>query len=360
MAAKPVRFGVVGAGYWGPNLIRNLTELPSAELVAVADLDEERLDRVSTRHPTVRTTTNASDLLDLGVDAVVIATPPATHYALGKMFLANGVHCLIEKPLATSVEAALELTALANRRGVQLMTGHTYLYASAVRELKRLIDNGDLGDVFYIDSVRTNLGVFQLKTDAMWDLAPHDISIVNYLLGSSPVSVTAHAGSFVMKSVGINDLVYLHLEYPSGRLANIRVSWLDPHKTRRTTVVGNKKMVVYDDVQTAEQLRIYDRGAVVNAIPESFGEFQFSYRHGDVVIPHLLMEEPLRVECREFVDAIRTGIPPYSDGNFGIGVVEALAAGQRSLKLARSVSLEEVRRDGMELQARTAVPSTSA
>lgn len=338
-ADAPVRIGVIGAGYWGPNLIRNLSDTRGAQLVAVADLSQDRLDWVASKYPKVATTLRADDFFDMDIEAVVIATPPATHFKLGQKFLERGVHCMIEKPLATTVEEAQKLVRLAEASGVQLMTGHTFLYSTAVHEMRAMVDCGDLGDVYYIDCVRTNLGLFQTHTDAMWDLAPHDLSIINYILGEKPVRVSALGGSFVMRSAGINDLVYLHLEYPGGKLASIRVSWLDPHKTRMTTVVGDRKMVVYNDVEPAEKLRIYDRGAEAAPIPETFGEFQFSYRHGDVRIPHLRMEEPLRVECEAFVDSIRDHVPPLSDGAFGLEVVEVLAAAERSLKVGAPVAV---------------------
>src|SRR5690606_9806132 len=196
-----------------------------------------------------------------------------------------------------------------------------------------------LGEIFYIDAVRTNLGIFQLNTDAMWDLAPHDVSIANYLLGDKPLRITARGGSFVMREVGINDLVYLHLEYPGGRLANIRVSWLDPNKTRRTTVVGSKRMLVYDDVDTLEKQRIYDKGVGTTPFIDNYGEFQCSYRYGNVTIPHLSWEEPLRIECRHFVESILSKTPPQSDGLSGLRVIETLAAADRSLELGRMVDL---------------------
>lgn len=352
-ADAPVRVGVVGAGYWGPNLIRNLYDMRSAELVAVADLSQDRLDWVASRYPKVTTTLRVDDFFDMGIEAVVIATPPATHFKLGQKFLERGVHCMIEKPLATNVADAQKLVQLAKSVGVQLMTGHTFLYSTAVHEMRAMADRGDLGEVYYIDCVRTNLGLFQTHTDAMWDLAPHDLSIINYILGEQPVRVSALGGSFVMRSAGVNDLVYLHLEYPGGKLASIRVSWLDPHKTRMTTVVGDRKMVVYNDVEPAEKLRIYDRGAEAAPIPETFGEFQFSYRHGDVRIPHLRIEEPLRVECEAFVEAITEQIPPLSDGVFGVEVVEVLAAAERSLRVGAPVAVNE------DVGLMTGVPSAS-
>lgn len=338
-----VRVAIVGVGYWGPNLARNLYELPEVEFVGVADLDDARLSHAKQRYPQAHITNDYRDFLALDVDAVVIATPPFTHHEIAKEFLEHGVHCLVEKPLATNVPEAEELIRIAGDRQLTLMTGHTFEYNPAVREIKRLIDSGELGDIFYIDAVRTNLGIFQLNTDAMWDLAPHDISIANYLFGDKPLRITARGGSFVMRDVGVNDLVYLHLEYPGGRLANIRVSWLDPNKTRRTTVVGSKRMLVYDDVDTLEKLRVYDKGVGSMPFIDNYGEFQCSYRYGNVTIPHLSWEEPLRIECRHFIESILTKTTPQSDGHSGLRVIEALAAADRSLELGRMVGLDELR-----------------
>jgi predicted dehydrogenase len=341
---RPVRVGVIGAGYWGPNIARNFAEDLTSDLVVVADLDEERLARVQRRFPGVRITTDYTTLFDMTLDAVAIATPPATHYPIAKACLERGLNCLIEKPLTTNLKDARELVELAARHDRRLMVGHTFEYNPAVLEIRRMIREQELGEVFYIDAVRTNLGLFQLNTDAMWDLAPHDISITNFLLDALPQRVTAHAGSFVMREMAINDLVYLHLEYPGGKLANIRVSWLDPNKTRRTTVVGDKKMLVYDDVENLEKLRIYDRGVDKTPFTDSYGEFQCAYRYGNVTIPHLSWEEPLRLETRHFIESVATGTTPRTDGVSGMRVVEVLEAAERSLELGRGVDVDEVRR----------------
>ena len=348
VGAAVLRVGVVGVGYWGPNLARNVAEIPNVELVAVSDFNRTRLDHIQRRHQSIVTTTRYLDLIDAGVDAVVIATPPATHHAIGRAFIERGVHCLIEKPLAASIAEAQDLVSLAATHDVRLMTGHTFEYNPAVRQIRALIEAGELGEVHYLDAVRTNLGLFQPNTDAMWDLAPHDISIANYLLGAAPLRVTAYGGSFAMRSMGINDLVYMHLEYPDGKLASIRVSWLDPNKTRRTTVVGAKKMLVYDDIETLEKLRIYDKGVDTVPYTDTYGEFQCSYRYGDVRIPHLSWQEPLRIECQHFIDSIRAGTAPLSDGVSGLRVVEVLAAASRSLEAGRVVDIAEVRDQPVE------------
>lgn len=349
---RQLRVGLVGAGYWGPNLARNIAELPNADLVAVADVRAERLEQVRLRHPGAQTTTEVEDLFDTDIDAVVIATPPQTHHMLGRAFLERGFHCLVEKPVATSVAEATELVELARANDVCLMVGHTFEYNPAVREVRRMIDDGELGHVFYIDSIRANLGLFQLNTNAMWDLAPHDISIANYLFGDAPESVSAHGGSFLMRQVGVEDLMYLHLKYPGGRLANIHVSWLHPNKTRRTTVVGDTKMIVYDDVSTVEKIRVYDKGVEELPYADTYGEFQCSYRYGDITVPHLHWEEPLKIECRDFVESILGGRPPLVDGSSGLHVVEVLEAANRSLELGRMVAIDEVREGTRPTRAR--------
>jgi predicted dehydrogenase len=324
--------------------MRNFVENMQNELVVVADLDEERLAHIQRRFPGVRITTDFTTLFDMTLDAVAIATPPATHHRLAKACLEQGLHCLIEKPLTTTVEDAHDLIDLAAAKDLRLMVGHTFEYNPAVLETKRMIQEGELGEVFYIDAVRTNLGLFQLNTDAMWDLAPHDISIINFLLDDVPLRVSAHGGSFVMREMEINDLVYLHMEYPGGKLANVRVSWLDPNKTRRTTVVGDKKMLVYDDVENLEKLRVYDRGVDATPFTDTYGEFQCSYRYGDVTIPHLSWEEPLRLEVKHFVESVAARTTPRTDGISGLRVVEVLEAAERSIELGRAVDISEVRR----------------
>ena len=334
--------GVIGVGYWGPNLVRNFAEMRSVELVAISDLNEKRLESMQDRYPQVYTTTDYTELFNMGLDAVTIATPPATHFAVVRECLEHNLHVLVEKPLTENLEEAEQLVMLSESRNLRLMVGHTFEYNSAVREIRRIIEDGELGEVYYIDAVRTNLGLFQLKTNAMWDLAPHDISIANYLLGTEPLSVTARAGSFVMRRFAIPDLVYMHIEYPGGILASIRVSWLDPNKTRRTTVVGSKKMLVYDDAETLEKIRIYDKGVETPPYTENYGEFQCSYRYGDVTIPYINSIEPLRFECQHFVDCILNGWTPQSDGRSGMRVVAVLQAAEESIQTGKTVEIPSV------------------
>jgi predicted dehydrogenase len=326
---QPINVGVIGCGYWGPNLIRNFVELPSANLVAVADLRADRLVHIKSRYPGVETTDDYLDLFSMPLDAVVVATPPSTHFAIARACLENDLHVMVEKPLTLSSEDALALIELAGERGLTLMVGHTFEYNAAVRVLKDLIDSGELGDILYVDAVRVSLGLFQQDLDVVWDLAPHDISILLYLLDSDPVLVSAQGADCIFR--GKHDIVYLHLEFANRVLAHVRVSWLDPCKVRRITVVGSQKMVVYDDVENLEKIRIYDKGVDAPPYTDTYGDFQCSYRSGNVVIPHLHLVEPLRVECEHFVNCIVRDTRPLTCGRSGLKVVRILEAAERSL-----------------------------
>lgn len=324
-----VRIGVIGSGYWGPNLIRNFVEIPASELVAVADLREDRRRHVEARYPRVRVTDDYWDLFEMDLDAVVVATPPATHHTIARNALEHDLGVMVEKPLALSSKEARNLIDLAQERDRVLMVGHTFEYNTAVRTLKEIIDSGELGDVLYIDSVRVNLGLFQPNLNVLWDLAPHDISILNYILGQEPIAVSAHGADSIVR--GKHDIVYVNLEFPNSVLAHVRVSWLDPTKVRRTTVVGSCKMVVYDDMNPMEKIKIYDKRVETPPYTDTFDEFQFNYRQGDVVIPSLQFKEPLRAECEHFVECVGNGSRPQSDGYVGLQVVRVLEAADRSL-----------------------------
>jgi predicted dehydrogenase len=340
---KSVRVGIIGSGYWGPNLIRNFIEMPNAEVISVADLSQERLSHIASRFPGVHTTKDYREFFTMGLDAVVIATPPATHYPIARECLLNGLSVMVEKPLTLNTAHAEELVAIADARNLTLMVGHTFEYNSAVHELKRLTETGELGNVYYIDAVRVNLGLYSPKNSAMWDLAPHDISIILYLLGHDVVSVSAQGASCVFPN--IHDIVYLHLTYASGIVAHVRVSWLDPSKTRRITVVGSKKMVVYDDVEPLEKIKIYDKGVDRPPYTDTYSEFQLSYRTGDVIIPHINFVEPLRQECLHYIDCIVNQKVPRSNGLVGLNVVKILEAAEHSLRtggLPQDVALASV------------------
>jgi predicted dehydrogenase len=328
-----MRVGVVGCGYWGPYLVRNLHEMSDVELVGVADRRPERLAYVLRTYPAVRPFADHRELLGAGVDAVVLATPIHTHYELARESLLAGAHVLVEKPLATSSEEAAELVRLARQVGRTLMVGHTFLYNPAVRELRRLVEVGELGRIYYADSARLNLGLFQRHSNVVWDLAPHDVSILAYVLGQAPVAVSARGSRCIYPDV--HDVCYLELVFADGSSANVHVSWLDPDKVRRLTLVGDRRMAVYNDVSTVEKLRIYDRGVECPPLEsaDSYGEFELAYRHGQIVIPHIQWREPLRLECEHFAHCVRTGARPLTDGEQGLVVVAALEAASRSLAL---------------------------
>ncbi len=324
------KVGAIGSGYWGPNLIRNFIEMPDCELRAIADLSPSRLEAMTTRYPSVQTTTDYRDLFDLDLDAIVICTPPNTHHQIAKDCLEHGLHVLIEKPMTTNSADARDLIEVAERNGLVLMVGHTFVYNSAVRALKQMMVDGSLGEIRYIDAVRVGLGLYHPTVNVVWDLAPHDVSILLYLLDAMPVLVSAEATACVQPSV--EDVAYLTLMFPGGVLTHVRVSWLDPSKTRRITVVGSEKMVTYDDVEPNEKVKIYDKGVEALKPSESFGEFQFNYRYGDIVSPFIEFQEPLRVEAEHFIECVREGARPLTDGYAGLAVVSVIEALQQSVR----------------------------
>jgi predicted dehydrogenase len=346
------KVGAIGSGYWGPNLIRNFIEIPDCELRAIADLSPSRLEAMKTRYPSVQTTTDYRDLFDLDLDAVVICTPPNTHHKIAKDCLEHGLHVLIEKPMTTNSADARDLIEVAERNGLVLMVGHTFVYNSAVRALKQMMVDGSLGEIRYIDAVRVGLGLYHPTVNVVWDLAPHDVSILLYLLDATPVLVSAEAAACVQPSV--EDVAYLTLMFPGGVLTHVRVSWLDPSKTRRITVVGSEKMVTYDDVEPNEKVKIYDKGVEALKPSESFGEFQFNYRYGDIVAPFIEFQEPLRVEAEHFIECVREGARPLTDGYAGLAVVSVIEALQKSVRdSGRTAVIEGVLSpsvDGLDLE----------
>jgi predicted dehydrogenase len=326
-----LNIGVIGCGYWGPNLIRNLSFASRSRVIACSDLDAGRLAHMQELYPHLRTTTDYTSILaDPEITAVAIATPVSTHYKLAMDALRARKHVFVEKPLAHSSEQCMEMTAAAAERNLVLMVGHTFVYTAAVNKIRELIQAGDLGEILYINSTRVNLGVFQPDINVVWDLAPHDISIVNYILDARPERIAAHGRSYIRP--GIEDVAFLDLEYPNRVIANIHVSWLDPCKIRRTTVVGAKKMLVYDDVSSLEKIRVYDKGVSVPPHYDNFGEFKLSYRFGDILTPRLEEVEPLKVECRHFVECIEAHQRPRSTGEDGLAVVRVLEAASASLQ----------------------------
>jgi predicted dehydrogenase len=323
------RVGVVGCGYWGPQLIRNFAEMADAQLVGVADKRQDRLNYVRGQYRGVRTYSDHTALLDSDVEAVVVASPIHSHFTIARDALLAGKHVLVEKPLCSSVAESLELVRLANDGKLILMAGHTFLYNQAVAELRRILHDPEFGKIFYVDTARLNLGLFSPHSNVIWDLAPHDVSILSHILGRNPVAVSAFGNTHVQTK--IHDVAYLRIEFEGGINAQVHVSWLDPAKVRRITVVGDKQMVVYDDVSLDEKIRIYNKG--VTALPtDTFGEFQLSYRYGPVTIPYIGTAEPLRAECQHFLTCVRSGQPPLSDGMAGLAVVAVLEAANYSLE----------------------------
>ena len=325
MRMEELRFGVIGWGYWGPKMARNLDALAQATVTMVADLEDYRLASLKISHPWIKTTTRPQDVFDSDIDGVVIATPVRTHYRLAKEALLSGKHVLVEKPLTTSIAQAQELVTLAQEQGRILMVGHTFEYNPAVNELRKLVQNGDLGKIYCVETERVNLGLFRSDTNVIWDLAPHDLSILLYVLGKKPQQIKVQAHTHLQPH--IHDIAHLDLGFADGLSAHIHVSWLHPCKIRRVTVIGDARMVVYDDTNPAEMIKIYNKGADVHADPG------VSYRNGEITIPYIEWMEPLHLECEDFARAIRTGSPPRAHGGVGLEVVRILAKAQEVLAM---------------------------
>lgn len=325
-----INVAVVGIGGWGKNLARNYFEMPDVNLRYVCDLDADKLELAAIRHPGCHTTSRYEDLLeDPELDAVVIATTAPSHYSLSKAGLEAGKDVYVEKPFVLDVGEARELTAFAEERGRILMVGHLLEYHPVVVRLKQMIDDGELGDIHYVYSQRLNLGTVREDENALWNFAPHDISSILYLLGKEPIDVTARGQSYIRK--GVEDVVFLTMSFADNSIANIHVSWLDPHKVRKLTIVGSDKMAVFDDLEGAEKLRIYDKGAQYTSDYNTFAEY-IGLRFGDITVPFIQTGEPLRAECQHFVDCVAKRTQPTSDGYDGIKVVSVLAAADESLK----------------------------
>jgi predicted dehydrogenase len=329
---------VVGLGYWGPNLLRVLSDTPAAEVRWICDLDPDRLERYGRRYPAARTTGNFEDaLLDPEVETVVIATPVNTHFALAAQAITAGKHVFVEKPLAPSAELADKLVALAAERDRLLMCGHTFIYSPPVRAIKKMLDVGTLGEIFFISSSRVNLGLHQRDVSVVWDLGPHDFSILLYWLEELPTSVRAIGRDSIVP--GIADVAFVSMKFASGIVANVELSWLAPSKLRRTVVVGSERMVTYDD-GAVEPVRVFDSG-VVYTNPETFGEYQLSYRTGDIVSPKIESQEPLGLELGDFIGAIRDGRQMDHHTALARDVVRIVEAADRSLREGgREISLD--------------------
>ncbi|MGH8984190.1 MAG: Gfo/Idh/MocA family protein [Acidimicrobiia bacterium] len=330
------RVAVVGYGYWGSKHARVLAST-SDVIVTIVDTSRARLAQAHSAFPAAQLASRLSDALPL-VDAVVVATPPRTHAGLAHEALLAGRHVLVEKPLATSASECQSLIDSADDTGVVLMVGHTFEYNAAVRKLGELVDNGELGEICYIDAARLNLGLYQRDVNVIWDLAPHDISIINFLLGTSPVSVSAWGHPHATKL--LEDVAYLRLRYSDpGLSAYVHVSWLDPCKVRRVTVVGTQKMAVYNDVSSTERVRIYDVGVQPSIEADAMHAMPTSYRYGDIVSPYIPFEEPLAVQDAHFIQCIRDGTTPRTAGTSGMEVVRVLEAASNALACGREVEL---------------------
>jgi predicted dehydrogenase len=319
---------VVGCGYWGPNLVRNLSGI--ARKLTCCDMDEKKLDRLRRRFPENRYTASFDEVVaDPSVDGVLIATSVSSHFPLARKALQAGKHVFVEKPMTASSKDAETLIGEAEKAGRVLMVGHTFLFSPPVIKIKELINEGRLGKVYYISSTRVNLGLHQKDVSVVWDLAPHDFSILFYWLKETPNKVWTTGRDCILK--GIPDVAFVTLEFPSGTQAHLQISWLAPSKLRRTAVVGSEKMLVYDDTENVEKVKVFDKG-VDYRDPETFGEFQLSYRSGDIWSPRLDTYEPLQKEMEYFAQAMKTGRVEKADGREGLAVVRALEAAEESLK----------------------------
>lgn len=324
-----LKTGVIGLGYWGPNLLRNLyANKRNGELI-MCDSNTTRLEIMKLRYPDVSYTSDYRDILnDSSLDAVVVATNVSSHFPLAKEALLAGKHVFVEKPFAASIEQAEELVELGEKNGLVTMVGHTFMFSPPVIKAKEIIDSGELGEIHFITSSRVNLGLHQKDVSVIWDLAPHDFSMLFYWLGEEPSSVNAFGHAYVLDK--IPDVAFINLAFPSGAIGNVQVSWLSPSKLRRTVIVGSRKMLVYDDTEPIEKIKVYDKGVEVIE-PESFGEYQLSYRTGDILSPKLPAGEPLAAEMDEFLRCIETGSTPISSGAEGLAVVRALELADASL-----------------------------
>ena len=322
----PIRVGVAGLGYWGPNLARNFAAIPQCELRWLCDPSEESRGRTAQQFPAARLTGDLKDLLrDPELDAVVLATPVPTHAELATRVVQAGKHCFVEKPLATTAADAERAVAAAERAGRVLMVGHLLEYHPAVDRLKALLDEGELGQLYYVYGNRLNLGKLRADENALWSLGAHDVSVILRLIGEEPEECTAHGRSYVRE--GVEDVVFCYLRFPSGVVAHLHLSWLDPHKERRLTVVGARRMATFDDMRLEGKLTLYDKGFDQNV--RSWGEY--IARSGEIFSPQIPAVEPLRVECEHFLECLRTGATPRSDGHSGLRVVRVLERLQRSL-----------------------------
>ncbi len=346
LGGSVINFGVIGYGYWGPNLVRNLFEVADTQVIAVSDMRQDRLNAVSSRYPSVEVSTDFNDLLNNpNIDAIAIATPVSTHYELALQALKAGKHVMVEKPMTSSSEQAMHLIDEAASRNLTLLVDHTFVYTGAVRKIKDIADSGQLGDILYYDSTRINLGLFQRDVDVIWDLAVHDLAIMDYILPSSPVAVAATGINHVFG--GNENLAYITMFFEENIIAHVNVNWLSPVKVRRTLLGGSKQMIVYDDMEPSEKVKVYDKGITLNGTPDSLYKALVGYRSGDMFAPQLDMSEALKVEIQHFVDCIRTGEEPITGGQAGLRVVRILESASRSMK--QRGKLVDLVPEGLEL-----------
>lgn len=327
---KPLNIGVVGLGYWGPNLARNFNGLADCHLRSVCDLSEERLEHITSLYPEAKGESDFNQLLqDSELDAIAVATAVKFHHPLAKAALLAGKHVFIEKPLAGSTEECEELVSIAQENGLILMVGHTFLYSPAIRKIKEIVDSGDIGDIRYICARRLNLGLFQKDINVAWDLAPHDISIILHIMGERPRSINCQGSAHI--TPGIEDVTTMSLKFSNERSAIVHSSWLDPLKVREMTIVGSKRMIAYDDVAQQEKIKIFDARVERPPHYDTFAEFHYAYHHGDIYVPSIQQVEPLKTECQHFIDCIATGKTPLTSGTDGAEVVRILEASSESL-----------------------------
>jgi len=328
---KIINIAVIGCGYWGPNLIRNFRSVPNCNLVAVCDMKAERLSHMQNLYSGIKITADYREVVENSdIHAVAIATPVFSHLELGRQALLGGKHTFIEKPMASSSAQCRELIGLAEKKGLTLMVGHTFIYSTPVRKIKEIVDYGDIGELLYVTSQRLNLGLFQKDINVAWDLAPHDVSIILFVMGHAPSSVNCQ-GKEHMHS-GVEGVTNMSLNFSNGGFATVQSSWLDPNKVRRMTFVGTKRMILYDDNEPLEKIKIYDKRVEVPPHYDTFAEFQFAYHYGDMYAPYLNQVEPLKVQCQHFLDCIKTGEKPLSSGLEGLQVVQVLEAASESLR----------------------------
>ncbi len=342
-----MKIAVIGCGYWGPNLVRNFIQSHKVQELICCDTDPKRLARMKSLYPSVTVVTDYKEILEIpDLDGVAIATPVKSHYPIAKDFLTRERHVFVEKPFTHSFETSLELVKVAEEKNCVLMVGHTFEYSAAVNKIKEIVENGELGKILYISCIRVNLGLFQRDINVIWDLAPHDISIILYILGETPISVNSQGKAHFMPD--IEDVATTTLNFKNGVIAFIHNSWLDPNKIRKTTIVGTKKMLVFDDIESQEKIKIYDKGVEVPPYYDTFADFHLAYRYGDIYSPRIEEYEPLRKLCDHFIECVHDRRPPHSDGYSGLRVVSILEAANKSLRMSGKAVPVQIWKDNLK------------